>query len=107
MVKKLIKFALISGLFLMLVSSGSAQQMPCMPYETIKNKLLTMYHENPIGHGIAINGWLTELFLNLETRSWTIVQVQPRTMLACTRSQGRDWIVIDGNEEVNLAPGKN
>jgi len=73
-----------------------------MPYGMAKQRLLSIYKEIPIGHGLAQNGWLTELFLNLETKSWTIIQVHPATMMACTKSQGNNWMILDGSIEADL-----
>lgn len=100
---RLFKLIFLLSIFLLWPSFVNGQKIgPCMPYEIAKQNLLSVYKEVPIGHGIAQNGWLTELFLNLETKSWTIIQVQPNTMMSCTRSRGNSWIIIDGMVEADF-----
>ena len=71
----------------------------CIPYEKMRDDLFKQFTEKPNGHGISGNGELTELYVSMDGDTWTIIQINPMTGLACPRAFGTDWFHIDPNEQ--------
>ena len=68
-------------------TTAIAQEPKCGPYEHVTNFLGSNYGETLAFQGIAANGKLLQTFVNLESRTWTIIFVSP-VMEACLGASG-------------------
>jgi hypothetical protein len=79
--------ALLSlGMGIVLAQPPSA----CAPWEVIRNGLNERYGETVAGFGLAVEGHLTALFLNEETRTWSVIIFRPDG-LGCMVESGESW----------------
>lgn len=85
-IKLLASLALLLTLF---TSPTEAQQGQCFPKEAVVQNLGKEYGETPIWEGVNPQA-LIQIFVNQETRSWTIVGITPQG-LACLLSSGDGW----------------
>ena len=67
-----------------------AQQMPCGDADKMAAHLTTKYGEHPAGGGVSPNGGMVVLFLNPETRTFTIM-LRSANGTACLAASGEDW----------------
>jgi hypothetical protein len=82
------------------VEGGQVNLRICVPYDKMRSDLLRMYQEKPHGYGISGDGELVELYVSPDGETWTIIQIKPRTGLACPRAFGTDWFVLEPNGDV-------
>lgn len=78
---------------LLLSTTANAQMPMCAPYSNVKAELAKpKLDEHPIGTGLANGGKrLVQLFVSPSKDTWTIVQVDPTTLLACIVQIGQHW----------------
>ncbi len=68
----------------------ASRHLPCADYAQIVRLLAERYGEQPAALGLQTNGWLLQLFVSKEQRSWTMVSVSPEG-IGCVLAAGRDW----------------
>ena len=58
----------------------------------MEEALRTRWGEKPAHHGITNSERILIVhFLNIETRTFTIIQVEAKTNMACIIASGKDW----------------
>lgn len=67
-----------------------APGMPCGDADKMAEHLTAKYGEQPAEVGVSPNGGLVVLFLNPETRTFTVMLRAP-TGTACLAASGEDW----------------
>ena len=86
----------ILALFVLLPLGGSGGQQrldnQCRNYPVMEKELRTRWGEKPAHHGIT-NSERTLIvhFLNKKTGTFTIIQVEAKTNMACIIASGKDW----------------
>ena len=57
------------------------------------SKLKNKYHEELAAEATTHYGWLVELFMSSDGKTWTFVEVRPNGP-ACVAAEGSDWQVV-------------
>ena len=82
-------------------ASYAQQQQACAPNKAFLDHLEKNYHEAPAGYGTLPNGYMVELLMEPDGRTWTIIVTSPQG-LSCLVSSGEGWRVltppVDGPE---------
>lgn len=101
-------FFLGMGIFTAFGSEAQAQQpqrpVPCVAsFQIAEQQLGDKYGEVPVAVGLNATGLVTVLFVNSETRSWTITMTLPdgRTCLA---SVGANWEEVPEDQRSVIQP---
>jgi hypothetical protein len=75
-------------------SVGIAQQWEgCENHAQMISKLTNKYHEERAAVATSHYGWLVELFMSADGKSWTFVETRPNGP-ACVAAEGTDWQVV-------------
>lgn len=73
----------------------------CGPRQAIVDHLKTNHDETIAAQGLSSRGWLLEVFLNREARSWTIISTRPNS-LSCLHDEGASWTFFRNVQETEV-----
>jgi hypothetical protein len=94
---------LLALIAVMAVTPALAQNQniqACGPRQVIIDHLKSNYDETIIAQGLSSKGWMLEIFVNDEARSWTIISTNPNA-LSCMQDEGQSWTLIPNVVEAN------
>lgn len=75
------------------VLSCDVQAAQCWQARGFEEIAAEQWHEVPVNHGVADGGDLVRVYVNQETRSWTMTMIRPDG-LECVMSAGQNWQAI-------------
>tara|TARA_Y100000310_G_scaffold293330_1_gene322842 strand:+ start:520 stop:840 length:321 start_codon:yes stop_codon:yes gene_type:complete len=84
--------AISNFLFPFLANSAPVSTRVCLQHDQFTTMLQTEYQETIAGAGISYDGWITEIYTNPDSKTWTIVQTRPDSGVTCPRAYGNNWI---------------
>ena len=81
------------------IAKAKAQMVSCYPSKLYGEGLKNEYGEEKVAHGQASTGRAVALFLNPDTRTWTIVVMPASRPLACPVLMGEGWETFEPEKE--------
>lgn len=79
--------------FVFSVQATAQSQRQCIPHAAVEQALSNEYQEGVVGMGVG-RGRAVQLFTS-ENGSFTIVEVNPLTRMACIIAAGEGWTAMD------------
>jgi len=70
--------------------AGPALALLCLPRDAWVERLKDRFGEEPVAHGLALDGRLMELFTTPDGATWTLVITGPNG-ISCGFASGENW----------------
>ena len=99
------KRAIIAGavgglvMFAVLALPAKAQMIACGSVSEVFEALQNGHGEQKAGYGVTSRGAAMILFVNPDTRSWSLVHLIPNPPRACLMSSGESWETLEPEKE--------
>ena len=82
---------MLGTLAILLATAGSATAAVCGPQQTTKFHLSQSFDEAPLAQGATTEGWLVQIWVSRDGKTWSMVALSPDGQSACLLATGDGW----------------